>query len=132
LLDNETLIQSEIDRRREAVRKTDPCERRKDVLFSEQARLRNKMERLITAYEDGLLSLEQLRERMPTLKSQSQAVHSELQSLQMAKLDQAKYLKLAPKHEWISQPAAHPCADAGCEAAPADLALAGERNPRWL
>jgi site-specific DNA recombinase len=59
LLDNETLIQSEIDRRREAARKTDPCERRKEILLSEQARLRKKMERLITAYQDGLLSLEQ-------------------------------------------------------------------------
>ncbi|HEY4901046.1 MAG TPA: hypothetical protein VIH91_09545, partial [Terriglobales bacterium] len=62
---------------------------------SEQARLRNQMERLITAYQDGLLTLEQLRERMPNLKQQSQAVNSELQFLEMAKLDQAKYLKLA-------------------------------------
>jgi site-specific DNA recombinase len=95
LLENETLIQAEIDRRQEAARKTDPCERRKDILRSEQARLRNKMERLITAYQDELLTLEQLRERMPNLKQQSQAVNSELQSLEMAKLDQAKYLKLA-------------------------------------
>src|SRR5271167_152633 len=95
LLENEKLIQSEIDRRREAAGKTDPCERRKEILRSEQARLRNKMERLITAYQDGLLTLEQLRERMPHLKQQSQAVNSELQLLEMAKLDQAKYLKLA-------------------------------------
>ena len=39
--------------------------------------------------------MEQLRERIPNLKQQSQAVNSELQSLEMAKLDQAKYLKLA-------------------------------------
>src|SRR5271157_1524488 len=95
LLEDEKLIQSEIDRRRETAGKTDPCERRKEILRSEQARLRNKMERLITAYQDGLLSLEQLRERMPNLKQQSQAVNSELQLLEMEKLDQAKYLKLA-------------------------------------
>ena len=95
LLENEKLIQSEIDRRREAARNTDPCERRKDILRSEQARLRNKMERLITAYQDGLLTLEQLRERMPNLKQQAQALNSELQLLEMAKLDQARYLKLA-------------------------------------
>src|ERR1035437_2323774 len=40
-------------------------------------------------------TLEQLRERMPNLKQQSQAVNSELQLLEMEKLDQAKYLKLA-------------------------------------
>ena len=95
MLENEKLIQSEIDRRREAAGKTDPCERRKEILRSEQARLRNKTERLITAYQDGLLTLEQLRERMPTLKQQSQAVNSELQLLEIEKLDQAKYLKLA-------------------------------------
>src|SRR5271167_1474939 len=95
LLENEKLIQSEIDRRREAAGKTDPCERRKEILRSEQVRLRNKMERLITAYQDGLLTLEQLRERMPHLKQQSQAVNSELQVLEMAKLDQSRYLKLA-------------------------------------
>ena len=53
------------------------------------------MERLITAYQEGLLSLEQLRERMPILKQQLQAVNSELQSLEMASLDDARYLKLA-------------------------------------
>ena len=95
LLENEKLIQSEIDRRRETAGKTDACERRKEILRSEQARLRNQMERLITAYQDGLLTLEQLRERMPNLKQQSQAVNSELQLLEMEKLDQAKYLKLA-------------------------------------
>src|SRR5438445_1888989 len=95
LLENEELIQSEIDRRREAAHKTDPCQRRKEILCGEQARLCNKMERLITAYQEGLLSLEQLRERMPILKQQLQAVNSELQSLEMASLDDARYLKLA-------------------------------------
>jgi site-specific DNA recombinase len=132
LLENEKLIQSEIDRRRETAGKTDPCERRKEILRSEQARLRNKMERLITAYQDGLLSLEQLRERMPNLKQQSQAVNSELQLLEMEKLDQAKYLKLAQSLGGISQKTACAGANAGCERAPADLALARERNPGWL
>ena len=95
LLENEDLIQSEIDRRREAAHSADPRERRKEILRGEQARLSNTMERLITAYQEGLLHLEQLRERMPTLKQQSQAVNSELQALEMAKLGDAKYLTLA-------------------------------------
>jgi site-specific DNA recombinase len=95
LLENEKLIQSEIDRRKGAAHKTDPRQRRKEILRSEQARLTNKVERLITAYQEGLLTLEQLRERMPNLKQHLQATESELQSLEMAKLDEAKYLKLA-------------------------------------
>ena len=103
LLENEKLIQSEIDRRRETAGKTDPCERRKEILRSEQARLRNQMERLITAYQDGLLTLEQLRERMPHLKQQSQAVNSELQVWRwMAKLDQFQVSEARRKSGWIS------------------------------
>jgi site-specific DNA recombinase len=50
---------------------------------------------LVTAYQEGLVTLAQLRLRMPALQKQTQAVESELQSLQMAAVDQAKYLKLA-------------------------------------
>jgi site-specific DNA recombinase len=43
----------------------------------------------------GLLTLPQLRQRMPGLRKQAQAVESEVQSLEMAAADQAKYLQLA-------------------------------------
>ena len=52
-------------------------------------------ERLVTAYQEGLPTLPQLRQRMPSLQKQTQAVESELQSLRMAAVDQAKYLQLA-------------------------------------
>ena len=52
-------------------------------------------ERLLTAYQEGLLTLPQLRQRMPPLRKQTQAVESELQSLKMAAVDEAKYLQLA-------------------------------------
>ena len=49
----------------------------------------------MTAYQEGLVTLSQLRQRMPTLQKQTQAVESELQSLKMAAMDEAKYLQLA-------------------------------------
>ena len=52
-------------------------------------------ERLVTAYQEGLVTLAQLRQRMPALQKQAQAVGSELQSLKMAAVDEAKYLQLA-------------------------------------
>ena len=52
-------------------------------------------ERLVTAYQEGLVTLAQLRQRMPALQKQTQAVESELQSLKMAAVDEAKYLQLA-------------------------------------
>ena len=95
LLDNGTLIQAEIDRRKEVARNTDPRRQRSETLRREQARLGNNVARLITAYQEGLVSLAQLRQRMPELNKKSQAAESELQSLETAAVDQARYLQLA-------------------------------------
>ena len=61
----------------------------------EQARLEKSSGRLITAYQEGLVTLAELRQRMPELRQRVQAVESGLQSLKMAAVDQAKYLQLA-------------------------------------
>ena len=95
LLNNGTLIQAEIDRRKEVARNTDPRRQRSEALRREQARLGNNVARLITAYQESLVSLTQLRQRMPELNKKSQAVESELQSLETAAVDQARYLQLA-------------------------------------
>jgi site-specific DNA recombinase len=95
LLDDPSLIQTEIDRRREAAQKADPLRKREEELRREQARVEKSGERLVTAYQEGLLTLAQLRQRMPPLQKQTQAVESELQSLKMTAVDKAKYLQLA-------------------------------------
>ena len=95
LLDDPTLVQAEIDRRQQAARTADPLRKREEALRREQARLEKCSDRLINAYQEGLVTLPQLRHRMPELRKQAQAVESELQSLEMAALDQAKYLQLA-------------------------------------
>jgi len=95
LLEDGTLIQSEIDRRREVAQNTDPRRQHGQGLRREQARLENHMERLVSAYQEGLVTLAQLRQRMPDLQKRSQAVESELHSLEMAVVDETRYLKLA-------------------------------------
>ena len=95
LLDDPGLIQAEIDRRRDAARSADPLRKREEELRREQARVEKSSERLLTAYQEGLVTLPQLRQRMPTLQKQTQAVESELQSLKMAAMDESKYLQLA-------------------------------------
>ncbi len=95
LLEDGTLMQAEIDRRKETARNTDPRRQRQEALRREQARLGSNIERLVTAYQEGLLSLAQLRQRMPELTKRSQAVESERKSLEMAAVDQARYLQLA-------------------------------------
>ena len=95
LLDDPGLIQAEIDRRREAARNADPLRKREEDLRREQARVEKSSERLVTAYQEGLVTLAQLRQRMPALQKQTLAVESELQSLKMAAVGEAKYLQLA-------------------------------------
>lgn len=88
LLEDPTLIQSEIDRRTEVARNADPLRKRDEELHREQARVEKNIERLVTAYQEELVTLPQLRQ-------QAQAIESELQSLEMAAVDEAKYLQLA-------------------------------------
>jgi len=93
------LVRGEIDRRREAARTADPLRKRQEELRREQVRIEKNSERLVTAYQEGLVTLPQLRERMPALQKQAQAIGSELQSLEMAAVDQAKCLQLAESLE---------------------------------
>ena len=95
LLEDDTLMQSEMDRRKEAARNTDPRRQRHEALRREQTRLAKNIERLITAYQEGLISLSQLRERIPELNKKSKAVEAELQSLETGAMDDARYLQLA-------------------------------------
>ncbi len=95
LLEDPTLIQAEIERRREVARNADPLRKRDAELRREEARLEKNIERLVTAYQEELVTLPQLRQRMPQLRKQAQAIESELQSLEMAAVDDAKYLQLA-------------------------------------
>src|SRR6266487_2706655 len=95
LLEDSTLVQSEIDRRRELARKADPLRQRDAELRREQVRLEKNIERLVTAYQEELVTLPQLRQRMPQLRKQAQALESELKSLELAAVDDAKYLQLA-------------------------------------
>jgi site-specific DNA recombinase len=95
LLDEPALIQSEIDRRMQAARNADPLRKREQALRHQQTRLRNHIDRMVTAYQEELLTLAELRQRIPNLRKQQQAVDLELRSLELASEDQSRYLRLA-------------------------------------
>ena len=61
----------------------------------ELIRIGNNIERLLTAYQEDLLSLEQLRERMPSLRQREQALRAELQAIADQANDRANFLRLA-------------------------------------
>jgi site-specific DNA recombinase len=94
LLEDPSVIQQELNRRLEAARKADPLKQREELLHRDHAKLAKSMDRLLSAYQEDLLSLEQLRSRMPELRKQQQAVQAELQSLETATADHVHCLRL--------------------------------------
>jgi len=94
LLEDPNLLQAEITRRLAAAKQADPTQQRQQHLLREQARLDKSMERLLTAYQESLLSLDELRKRIQPLRKQHGAIHSELQAIETAVADEQRYLHL--------------------------------------
>ena len=94
LLEDPALIQQEIDRRLTAARVHCPTERREAELDRELVRTRKSMDRLLTAYQEDLLSLDELRRRMPDLRQREQTLRIELQALRDRQTDEAAVLRL--------------------------------------
>src|SRR5437899_2252085 len=95
LLEDPTLIQQELDRRLAAARSSDPAKKREQSLQRELAHVGKGIERLLSAYQEALMSIEQLRERMPALRQREQALRAELQAIADQANDQAALLRLA-------------------------------------
>ena len=95
LLEDPTLIQNELNRRLQAARKSSPTQRRLETLSRDLIRVRKSMELLLTAYQEELLSLDELRVRMPPLRQREQAMQTELQAVNHQTADRAAYLQLA-------------------------------------
>ena len=95
LLEDPTLIQQELDRRLAAARSSDPTKKREQSLQRELAHVGKGIERLLSAYQEALMSIEQLRERMPALRQREQALRAELQAIADQANDRAAFLRLA-------------------------------------
>ena len=95
LLEDPALIQAELTRRVEAARTSHPAKQHQDKTTRELLQAQRRVERLLTAYQEDLLSLEELRRRMPELRQRETRLKAELDSLSAQLADQATYLRLA-------------------------------------
>ena len=95
MLEDPTLIQHELDRRLAAARSADPTKKREQGLQKEIIRVGKSVERILSAYQEGLVSLEQLRERMPPLRQREQALREEARAIADQSNDSAMFLRLA-------------------------------------
>ena len=95
LLEEPALIQQELDRRLVAARNSDPTRKREQSLQTELTQVGKGIERLLNAYQEGLLSIEQLRERMPMLRHRQQTLNTELRASADQTNDRTAFLRLA-------------------------------------
>ena len=81
LLQDPAMIQKEIDKRIQEAKKLDPLLNQKTVLLKQQSKLSKAMDKLLDAYQEGLIPIDQLRRRMPELQKRTTTVEKELSNL---------------------------------------------------
>ncbi|MBW2067147.1 MAG: recombinase family protein [Deltaproteobacteria bacterium] len=95
LLENPDLVRGEIRRRIKEIQDSSPTKHRKEALSKEITRVQKGVEKLLDAYQEGLLKLEELRRRLPELRRRQEGLNSELYGLEAACADQQAFLRLA-------------------------------------
>ena len=99
LLCDPTLIRAEIERRLTALRTESPAAHRRDGLERELVRVKAGSARLIEAYQEQLITLDELRARMPTLRKRETTITAQLDALDAELHDAESYLQLAENLE---------------------------------
>jgi site-specific DNA recombinase len=99
VLESPELIHREIDRRMRDIQESHPARIRKESLEKERVRLQKNINRLMDAYQEGLLSLEELRQRLPVLRKKELITQADIQMLEASSMDQERYLRLAENLE---------------------------------
>jgi site-specific DNA recombinase len=99
LLADPGLIRAEIDRRLRDLRAANPAMAQKSRLELELSRCTRAKTRLVEAYQEELVSLEELRARMPDLRKKESTLRAQLDALEAETLDQETYVALAENLE---------------------------------
>jgi site-specific DNA recombinase len=94
LLESPNLIKKEINRRIYRSKNSGTTKNKINTLNTELSRMQKSISKLLDAYQENLLELQELRERIPILRKKEKLIGSEIQSLKNAELDKEKYLSL--------------------------------------
>jgi len=95
LLSDPALLRQEITRRLEEQRQRPAATAQRAQLQRELGRITGAIQRLLVAYEEELLSLDELRRRLPELRCRESVVHGAIESMDLRLADEAACLKLA-------------------------------------
>ena len=81
LLKDPTLIQREVEKRVDQTRNASPVLKQKEAILKQRSKLSQSMDKLLDAYQEGLITIAQLRIRMPELQRRLKATEKELENL---------------------------------------------------
>src|SRR3954451_1472049 len=95
LLTDPTLIRTEITKRLDQARAADPAIAQRKRLGARLAKATTAITRLIDAYQEELISLDELRTRMPELRASQSSLFHQIDALYSELAEREVYLKLA-------------------------------------
>jgi site-specific DNA recombinase len=90
LLQTPKLVEEEIERRKQASRESKRNKRRQQELIVEVKQAENQINKLLDAYQEDLLELDELRRRTNPLQERSKVARAELAKAQAATLDDGR------------------------------------------
>ena len=95
LLADPALIRAEITRRLEQARTSDPVTRQRRQLELALAKAATSITAMVEAYSEQLITIDELRDRMPDLRAREASLRSQLDAVDAQAADRDAYLKLA-------------------------------------
>jgi site-specific DNA recombinase len=95
LLADPALIRAEITRRLEQARTCDPVTRQRTQIELALAKTAASITAMVEAYSEQLITIDELRAKMPQLRARQASLHGQLDALDAQAADRDAYLKLA-------------------------------------
>ena len=99
LLADPHLIRAEIDKRLDQARTADPALKQRQRLELAGAKASAAITRMIEAFQEQLITIDELRARMPELRARQTSIRGQLDALDTQLADRELYLKLADNLE---------------------------------
>jgi site-specific DNA recombinase len=95
LLADPALIRSEISKRLERARTSDPVTKKRGQLEQALARTSASVSAMVTAFSEQLITIDELRARMPALRARETGLKDQIAALDAQAADRDAYLRLA-------------------------------------
>ncbi len=103
LLKDPRLIEAEINKRTEQAKNAHPAVNQKELLEKQKANLLQAVDKLLDAYQEGLVEMAELRKRMPDLQKRLGTTVKELENLQAYQLSLDNRLQLLNVNSFAEQ-----------------------------